>query len=81
MFRRKIFYIILSFMIFMLSSAAFASGVSDKVTRKACKFGTVYKGGTSREVRKCKGHSYGKKINLSAYGLDGELDYVHGMYY
>ena len=81
MFRKKLFFIVLVYIIFVFPVCGLASGLNDKVTRKACKVGNIYNPGTSKEVRRCKGHSYGKKVNLSAYGLDGELDYVHGMFY
>ena len=58
-----------------------AGGVEDEKTRTLCRFGEVKVEGTSKATFRCKGRSYGQGIDLSAYGLDGELDYVHGMYY
>lgn len=58
-----------------------AAGVDDPVTRKAAKFGSVEVTGTKTAASRVKGTSHGKKVSLSAWGLDGALDYVHGMYY
>ena len=60
---------------------AAASGVTDEITRKAARFGGVYAEGTNPEAKLCRGHSHGKPADLSAYGLDGQLDYIHSMYY
>ena len=58
-----------------------AAGVEDPVTRKAAKFGSVEVSGTASAARQVRGSSHGKRVSLSAWGLDGALDYVHGMYY
>ena len=58
-----------------------AAGVEDPVTRKAAKFGSVEVSGTDSAARQVRGSSHGKRVSLSAWGLDGALDYVHGMYY
>ena len=66
---------------FLITITSFASGTIDSRTSKLCKMGKVYASGTSSAVYSCMGHSYGKKVDLSKYGLDGELDYVHAMFY
>ena len=58
-----------------------AAGVDDPVTRKAARFGSVEVTGTNPTAVRVKGTAHGKKVNLSPWGLDGALDYVHGMYY
>ena len=58
-----------------------AAGVDDPVTRKLAKFGSVNVSGTDPVSKRVKGRSHGKMADLSAWGLDGSLDYVHGMYY
>ena len=65
----------------LLSSWCGAAGVDDPVTRKAAKFGSVKVSGTNTVARRALRKSHGKKVKLSAWGLDGALDYVHGMYY
>ena len=67
--------------IIVLPSCCGAAGVDDPVTRKAAKFGSVKVSGTETVARRAIRKSHGKKVNLSAWGLDGALDYVHGMYY
>ncbi len=58
-----------------------AGGVEDPVTRKAAKFGSVEVSGTGTAAMRVRGSSHGRNVDLSAWGLDGELDYVHAMYY
>lgn len=73
--------LLLSMIMILQTSAVHAGGVEDPVTRKAAKFGSVLVSGTSTAAMRVKGRSHGKKVNLSAWGVDGALDYVHGMYY
>ena len=73
--------LLLLVIIIVLPSCCGAAGVDDPVTRKAAKFGSVKVSGTETVARRAIRKSHGKKVNLSAWGLDGALDYVHGMYY
>ena len=73
--------LLLLVIIIVLPSYCGAAGVDDPVTRKAAKFGSVKVSGTETVARRAIRKSHGKKVNLSAWGLDGALDYVHGMYY
>ena len=82
MTRKTTFVIWLVVLIILLGTIKpYAAVKADKRTRSICKFGNVYNGGTDRTARRSKGHSHGKAISLSAYGLDGSLDYVHPMFY
>ena len=76
---------ILICLVFMLTAVSavrpHAEVTADGRTKSLCRFGSVHNGGTDRTARRSRGHSYGKAVDLSAYGLDGELDYVHGMFY
>ena len=73
--------LLLLVIIIVLPSYCGAAGVDDPVTRKAAKFGSVKVSGTETVARRAIRKSHGKKVNLSAWGLDGALDFVHGMYY
>ena len=78
-YKRIILFI--AFVTIMSTITVNAAGVEDPITRNLCHFGEVYKEDTNTTVFSAKGHSYGKTVNLSAYGLDGELAYIHPMYY
>lgn len=82
MIRKPRFIIYLAIMIAVFGATGSDAAVTaDRKTRSICRFGTVYNSGTDNTARQSRGHSYGKTIDLSAYGLDGELDYVHPMFY
>ena len=50
----------------------------DKKSMRAAKYGRIAVSGTKNNARRTRS---GKKVDLSKYGLDGSLEYMHGMYY
>ena len=73
--------------LFVLICLMFPTAVSakairmDKKTMSNSHFGKITVDGTKNDPMKAHGSSRGKKFNLSTWGLDGSLEYVHGMYY
>ena len=80
---KKIRVLTILFLVTILfcSTVSYAGGVEDQKTLTKAKFGTIYVPDTKKVVYKCRGSSHGKTISLEKFGLDGELDYVHPMYY
>ena len=75
------FFLLFATMLLLASVCCSAAGVEDPVTRKLARFGAVEVSGTDPTAKRVKGKSHGKNVDLSAWGLDGSLDSVHGMYY
>ena len=63
-----------------LSTIAYSASFS-KEERKAALFGNVSVKGTSTKVEWALKGTHNKKFSLSSWGLDGSLEYFHGMFY
>jgi hypothetical protein len=63
-----------------LSTIAYSASFS-KEEKKAARFGNVSVKGTPNKVRWALKGTHNKDFSLSAWGLDGSLEYFHGMFY
>ena len=81
-YKRNIFKAVLILvMVLALPNFVYAGSTFSKSLRKTLRFGNVAVSGTPSTTKVLLNGSSANKIDLSSFGLDGSLEYFHGMYY